>query len=425
MQHKITKHHLANGISLVMIPLESATSVTTIALMGVGSRYESDQQRGIAHFTEHMVFKGGRKYTTAQQVAQALDAVGGDFNAFTSQEFTGFFTKTAGQHLELGIDVLSDIMLHATFPEVELEKEKGVIIEEINMYEDMPMRKVDQVLNSQVYGDTGMGRPILGNKESIASYARQDFLNYRKQFYRGVQCTVVIAGNFDPRQATKWVEQYFAELPAGEPYQPAPAVFHTDTPRVVIEEKASEQTHLMLAAKGYPLDHPKRHAYRLLATILGGNMSSRLFVSVREEQGLCYYVRAGIDAYQDTGMLVASAGVDNFRLNLAVAAIMQEFAKIKNEPVTAQELERAKQFSVGKLLLSLEDSEEVAEYYGMQDLLLKRIETPEEIEAATLAVTAAEVQDVARELLTEDNLRLAVIGPHQDQMALDQLLKLS
>lgn len=422
--HKIVQKTLPNGISLVMVPLDNLAAVTTVVLMGVGSRFESDAQQGLAHFVEHMVFKGARKYQSVQAVAQALDAVGGEFNAFTSQEFTGFYTKTAGEYLELGVDVLSDMVLHATFPETELSKEKGVIVEEINMYEDMPMRKVDQVLSNLVYGDTPLGRPIIGTKNTVMNFRREDFLSYRDQFYKGSQCTIVLAGALNPDEALKLVERYFGDLPAGEPYRPQPASIAPKNigERVLLEEKASEQTHLMLASPGYAIGNPSRHAYRVLATILGGNMSSRLFVSVREEQGLCYYVRANPDIYTDTGLLVVSAGVDNNRLNQAVQAIVKELSRLVQEKVGEEELRRAKQFLLGKTMLAMEDSEQVAEFYGMQDLLEKKIETLDNLEEKIKLVTAEEVQAIARELFQSMQLRLAVIGPHKDAQALDKLL---
>lgn len=420
--HTVITRTTSNGISLVLVPLANTAAATAIVLMGVGSRYESDEQQGLAHFTEHMVFKGGKRYTTAQQIAQTLDAVGGEFNAFTSQEFTGFYTKTAGKHLELGLDVLSDMLLHASIPEAELQKEKGVIVEEINMYEDMPMRKVDQVLSKLVYGDTPLGRPIIGTKETVTAFTRDDFEAYRKQFYMGAQCTVVIAGSFEVEEAASLVERYFAELPKGESYEPALAADQSGSDRILVEEKKSEQTHLMLAVKGYDLTHPKRFAYRVLATMLGGNMSSRLFTSVREEQGLCYYVRAYPDTYKDAGLLVASAGVDNARLPQAITAILKEFVKIRDQKIGEDELERAKQFLLGKMLLGLEDSEQVAEFYGMQQLLEGKIETPDVLEEKIKAVTIAAVQEVAKELFVEESLRLALIGPHQNVKELEALL---
>ena len=424
MQHQISKTILANGLTAVIVPLQGTEAVTSIVFMGVGSRFESDAQRGLAHFTEHMVFKGGRKYLNAQAVAQALDAVGGEFNAFTGEEFTGFFTKTDSRHLELGLDVLSDMVLHATFPKSELEKEKGVIAEELNMYEDMPMRKVHNVLSSLVFGDTPLGRPIIGTKETTGAFTVEDFHNYRKQFYMGEQCCVVIAGSFGDSNPLELIEQYFGELPKGAAYTASAAVKQQGR-RVEVESKQSEQTHLVLATPGITMSDPKRHIFRTLTTILGGNMSSRLFVSVREEQGLCYYVRSVPDSYVDTGMVAISAGVDNNRLPLAVSAIVHELQKLRDTAVDPEELERAKQFQIGKLLLGLEDSEQVAEFYGLQQLLEHDIETPEQIKQSVESVTAEEVQQLARELFVASELRLAVIGPHQDAAALDLLLTLT
>jgi predicted Zn-dependent peptidase len=422
MQHHI--NILANGISLVLVPIENVASVTTIVMMGVGSRYESDNQQGLAHFTEHMVFKGGKKYPTAQAVAQALDAVGGEFNAFTSSEFTAFFTKTASEHLDLGLDVLADMTLRASFPEEELKKEKGVIVEEINMYEDIPMRDVDGVLMSLVYGDTPMGRPITGSKKSVKAFSREDFVNYVQQFYQGEKCTIVLAGNMDLQEAQQKVENYFNSLPKGSVYQPQSAIFipKAGIERVKIKEKKSEQTHLLLAAQAYALTDPKRDIFRLLSVILGGNMSSRLFVSVREEQGLCYYIRATPDVYTDSGMLVASAGVDNTRLEQAVAAIIQEMSKLKNERVEETELERAKQFILGKLQLSLEDTEQVAEFYGGQQLLEGKIRNLSQMRASILSVRPDQIQAAAGEIFQTDRLRLAVIGPQNNRAKLAELL---
>jgi predicted Zn-dependent peptidase len=421
MQHQIYHERLPNGISLIVVPLTNTATVTSMVFMGVGSRNESDDQQGLAHFTEHMVFKGGRKYTTAQMVAQTLDGVGGEFNAFTSQEFTGFFTKTDATHTELGLDVLSDMLLHATFPTDELEKEKGVIVEEINMYEDMPMRKVGHVLMELLFGDTPMGRKILGTKESVTGFSREDFANYRKQFYMGPMCTVALAGDITPERARELVWKYFQELPDGEPHAPIMSAWRTDK-RVLVEDKKSEQTHLVLVAKAFPTGDPRQPTLRLLNTILGATMSSRLFVSVREEQGLCYYVRSGTDTYKDTGFLYASAGVDNKRFAQAVEAIIKEFKKMTEEPVSEEELERGKQHLLGKAAITFESSDEVAEYYGIQDLEEKSQETVEEYLEKVKKVTVEDIQNLAKEIFHTDHLRLAAIGPHPDTQTIEALL---
>lgn len=421
MHHTIIQKQLSNGISLVLVPMPSTEGVTAIVFMGVGSRFESDTQRGLAHFTEHMVFKGGKTYPTAQSIAQTLDAVGGEFNAFTSHEYTGYYTKTAARHLEVGLSVLADMTLHATFPSEELEKEKGVIVEEINMYEDMPMRKVDHVLSELVFGQTELGLPILGSKESVTAFTAEDFRHYREQFYHGDACTIVLAGAVDPNTAPALIEQYFAELPAGSQVKPKPFSWQSEQ-RLQISYRESEQSHLLLALPAYQNNHPKRFAYRVLATILGGNMSSRLFTAVREQQGLCYYVRATPDSYTDTGLLVAAAGVDNTRLTQAVAAILEQYRLVREEGISDEELDRAKQFLLGRTALGMEDSEQVAEAYGLQQVLEKKIEPIDELMIAIEAVTLVEVAEVANELLHAHKAWLAIVGPQKETPELRQLL---
>ena len=422
MQHTVHHEELPNGISLVVIPMPGTAAVTTIVFMEVGSRYESETQQGLAHFTEHMVFKGGKRYTSTRAITQALDSVGGEFNAFTSQEFTGFYTKTAVEHFELGVDILSDMLLNATFPADELEKEKGVIVEEINMYEDMPIRKVDHLFMRLLFGDTPLGRPIAGTKETVTAFIQADFLKYREVFYKGGNCTIAIAGAVSLEEARAKVLAHFAELPAGDHTPAVPAVYQEE--RIHLEEKKSEQTHLMLAVRAFPNLHPSRYILRVLTTILGGNMSSRLFVSVREQQGLCYYVRASTDTYQDIGALAVSAGVDNKRLHLAITAIIAEFDRMRTETVSEEELERAKQYLIGKSHLNMEDSEEVAEYYGVQEMMEKSQDTLEQAIEQIRTVTSAQVRAVAEEIFTTDSaLRLALIGPHEDRAALEKVLQ--
>ena len=408
-----------------MIPLPNTATVTAIAFMGVGSRYERDDQQGLAHFTEHMVFKGGKRYANTQEITQALDGVGGEFNAYTSHEYTGFYTKTAAQYLSLGLDVISDMLLNARFPADELEKEKGVIIEELNMYEDIPMRKVDDVTNHLLFGDTPLGRPIIGTKASVTAFTVADFQKYVAERYVGAACTVVVAGSFEPSEAEQMVKQYFGEMPAGEAYRPQPAVIAEAPSPVRLETRKSEQSHLVLAVQAFPSVDPRRYALRLLSSILGGNMSSRLFVHVREEQGLCYYVRSSVDSCEDVGFLNISAGIDNSRLELAVRAIVSQLKLVRDEGVSENEMARAKQYLIGHTLMEMEDSSHVAEYYAAQDRLEHTRETPAEIIAKLEAVTVADVAAVAQEIIQEGRLRLAVVGPQEDATPLEAALQIS
>lgn len=423
--HDVKKYKLGNGLTVVTVPVAGTAAVTAIVLVGVGSRFESDQQRGLAHFTEHMVFKGGKEFPNTQAIAQTLDAIGGEFNAFTSQELTGFYTKTASDYLETGLKVLSDMILHPQFPADELEKEKGVIVEEINMYEDMPMRKVDWALSELIYGDTPLGRPIVGNKESVTSFNRNDFVAYRDSAYCANRTVLVVAGALDDEQVLSLSDRYFAEMPSGDAQKPRAAVFQErrGVERVNIVRKDSEQSHMILAVEGLALGHPDRFVLRMLNIILGGNMSSRLFVAVREEKGLCYYVRSSLETFTDAGLLTASAGIDNNRIHDAVKAIVEEMQKMRVEKVGEDELNRAKQYVIGKLTLSLEDSEQVADLYGTQQLLSGETENLDWVRDQFLSVTAEQIQQMAQRLFVTDKMRLAIIGPQDDQEGLAALLK--
>lgn len=422
LEHNVIHKVLPNGISLVMIPLKNTAAVTAMVFMGVGSRYESDDQRGLAHFTEHMVFKGGNRYTSTQAISQALDGIGGEFNAFTSQEYTAFYTKTASEYLELGLDIMSDMLLNAQIPPDELKKEKGVIVEELNMYEDIPMRKVDEVHNELIFGDTPLGRPIIGTKESVTGFTDADFHAYLKDRYVAAECTIAIAGSFEPDEAEALATRYFEKMPEGKAYEPVPFSYATGEQKVAINHRKSEQSHMILSVRAFSDTDPRRPALRVLSSILGGNMSSRLFLHVREEQGLCYYVRSSTDVYSDTGIFCVSAGIDNTRLNKAVEAILNQMRLMRDEGISDEELKRAKQYLIGHTLLGMEDSANVAEYYASQDRIENKRETPAEVIAKIEAVTADQVKKLAGELFVSENLRLAVVGPQEDSQKLHDLL---
>lgn len=421
MQHQIATHRLANGVTVITVPVPGTSTITSVVFFRVGSRYEADHQQGLAHFTEHLVFKGGVRYPTSRDVTQTVDGIGGEMNAFTSYEYTGFYVKAAKEHVATALDVLSDITLHATFPEQELEKEKGVITEEINMYEDLPMRRVDHVLMEQLFGDTPLGRRILGTKDSVANFTQQDFLNYRQQFYHGDSCVVVLAGAVSPEESQKLGEEYFSSLPSGSVATYSPAHFH-EKPAVLADVRPGEQYHLQLAVPGLPLAHESAPTQKVLDTILGGTMSSRLFVAVREERGLCYYVRAGSDALLDTGVFSASAGVDVKRLDVAVQAIIDEFKRLRDEGVTEEELVRAKAYLTGKAAMSMEGSDEVAMYYGLQYALEYRTDSVSEHVAKIQEVTAQQVQELAKQLFVPGSARLAVVGPQPHTETLEGIL---
>ncbi len=423
----LTHHldHLKNGLTVVRVPMPSVESVTFIALANTGSRYEDPQHFGIAHFLEHMVFKGTKSFPTAQELAEAVDAVGADFNAFTSKEYTGYYVKTSKEHLDLAIKVVSEMLLTPQLRQDDIDREKGVIIEELNMYADMPARHIANLFDQMAFAGSGLEHDIIGLKETVSSIKTADFQAFLNKWYSPDNLVVVVAGNaevvgskslltdieraweLDSGAREKGVKQVVGELKNSP----------VSDKRLHLETKKTEQAHFILGFPGLKRRDPRRQVLSLLSTILGGNMSSRLFSEVREKRGLCYYVGTDVDLFHDGGIFGASAGVDPKRVDEALQVTIDEFAAVVDgrKPITATELQKAKDYSVGKTVLSLEDTENVAQFYGMKQLLLEKIETPEQIIAKVKAVTLAEVQALAEELINMDAIKLALIGPFDDQ----------
>lgn len=407
-----------------MIPMDSVKSVTAMILVGVGSRYETKEINGISHFLEHMAFKGTQKRPTAMAISSLIDGIGGEFNAFTSKEITGFFIKSAANHLALAIDVLSDILLHSKFEEAEIEKERGVILEEINLYEDTPMRKISDIYEELLYGDTPLGWDTAGRKEVIKKITRQDFLNYLRSFYSPQNMALIVAGSFKEQRVFDSAREYLGGMELLDTPSYITVIENQTQPQVLVRFKKTEQAHLCLGARTFPYSHPDRYTLAVIATILGGGMSSRLFHEVREKRGLAYYVRSSGDHFLDTGTLVTQAGVDLRRIEEAVKIIIDEYHKITVEKCSKDELSKAKEYLKGHLILEIEDSRGVASLFGGQEILEKRIRTPEEIIGEINRVTAEDIQRVAGEIFTGRKLNLAVIGPFEDGKKFEEILKL-
>lgn len=421
MHHNL--HHLKNGLRLITSPTQGAESVTVLVLVGAGSRYEKKEMNGISHFLEHMFFKGAKKYQSSAEVASAIDSVGGDFNAFTGKEYAGYYVKLAAHQKHVALDVISDMLLHATFKTEEIDKERGVILEEYNMYQDTPMYQVGWDFERLMFGDQPMGWDQIGTKELIRTITQEDFKNYNQALYTPDNTVISIAGNIDDQEIVKLVQQYF-EFPATQKsYEFLPYASHNAKKRVILQHKKTEQSHLIIGVESLPARHPDSYALKILSAMLGGNMSSRMFLNVREAKGLSYYIRTSTDDYTDTGILSTSAGVDVKRVDEAVQAILHEYAEITKAPVAPEELKKAKEFLKGKIILRLEDSEELAHVLGKQVLLYPSIESIDEIIARIDAVTADEVHRVARTLLKPERMHLALIGPYEDESHLEELLK--
>ncbi len=418
------KQKLANGLKLILAPLKETKAVTLLVLFPVGSRYESKEINGVSHFIEHMMFKGTKRRPSSVALSKELDAVGASYNAFTSKDHTGYFIKVAAEHIDLAFDVLSDMILNSLFDEKELNKERGVIIEEINMYEDNPMFYIGNLFEQTVFPDSSLGWLISGPKEVIQKVTRQQLLDFKKNFYAPENMVVSIAGSFSPTKVKALAKKHFGGK-SDKVKKPEfmPVTISQCRPRCGLKYKETEQAQVCLGFPGYALNDSRVYRLFLLAVILGGNMSSRLFTIVRELHSLAYYIRADISTYQDTGTLVIQSGLDKSRLDQAIKIILAELKKVKSNGVTANELSAAKEFLKGKLVLELEDSESVASWYGEQELLLNSTLTPEEKIKKIFAVTRDQVKKTAAEIIRPDRLNLAVIGPFKDKKKLEKSLK--
>lgn len=408
---------LKSGLRLLTAPSTGTAAVTVMVFAGAGSRYESRAERGIGHFLEHMFFKGGKRYPTTKDVSAAIDGVGGDFNAFTGKEYAGYYVKVAADHRELACDVISDMLLHASFPSEEIDRERGVIIEEERMYQDTPMYRAGWDFEELLFGDHPLGWDTIGTEEVIRRVTQADFRRHKEELYGINNLILAIAGNVKIADARALAERFFGAL-AGRTARRFPPFSHFGEKRVYLRTKETEQAHLVLGVPGLPALHNDHFAFRLLAIALGGNMSSRMFLRIREAKGLCYYIATETDHYLDAGALSTRAGVDQRRLHEAIRAIAHEYALCRERGITDEELTRAKEFLKGKLILSLEDSEERAHYYGKQALLYPTVrDIPAYIQEID-RVDRAQVNRLAETLLRPEELRLVVIGRERDEAAL-------
>lgn len=407
------KTTLKNGLRIVTAPMKDTQTATVFVMVGVGSRYEADKERGLSHFIEHMLFKGTQKRPNTQAIANELDAIGGEFNAFTGKSATGYYAKSDAKHLNITLDVISDMFLNSKFETKEIERERGTILQELNMYEDMPMRSVEDVFEGLLYGDQKLGREILGTKETIGSVKRNDFTNYVKRFYIASDTVVCVAGKFDEAKVIKDIEKIFAKIGQGNKPEFEKVIEKQNSPQIKIKNKKTDQTHLMLGVRTYEDEHRDKYVLSLLSIILGGNMSSRLFINVRERQGLAYYIHTSADAYQDAGYLATSAGVEHKNLLKTAEIILKEYKKMTTKKVTAQELQKAKDFIKGKSVMGLESSDSVASFLVGQEVSKGKILTPKEIFKKIDAVTAEDILRVAKDIFVNEKLNLALIGPHK------------
>jgi len=402
---------LPSGLKIVTETLPGTEAITCLVLAGAGSRYETKERNGLSHFLEHMFFKGGEKFKNTKEVSEAIDSIGGEFNAFTGKEYAGYFVKVAAQHADIAYDVLSDMLVSAKFPAEEIEKERGVILEEYNMYQDTPMYQVGWDFERLLFGDQPMGWDQIGSKENIKNFQRDDFVDYKNELYQPNNLVIAVAGKCEHKEVVEAVKKFFKFENGKKKFEWKGLEDFEVKKRVSIQNKKTEQGHLVLGVRGVEAENEQHWTQRLSAIALGGNMSSRMFLNVREAKGLCYYIRTNTDDYKDAGVVSTSAGVDLKRLPLAVTAIREEYEKLASAGVSEEELKHAKEFLKGKLTLRLEDSEEYAHLLGKQHLLYEKQLTLEEIFGKIDAVTTKDIQALAKEIFKPENLRLAAIGP--------------
>ncbi len=418
-------HTFTNGLRLVTVPMEHTKTITVLVLVGTGSRYETKDINGISHFLEHMMFKGTEKRPKALDISQELDSIGAEYNAFTSKEYTGYYAKAASEHFDFVLEIISDIFLNSKLDSAEIEKEKGVVVQEINMNLDNPMRHIADVYEELLYGDQPLGWAITGPKENILNMKTGKFREYFNSHYFAKNTVVAIAGNFSQEKAEKHVEKYFANMRQHELLKPAAVKTSQTKPGLKIFNKQTDQTHIFMGVRGYDIFDAKKEVLKIMAVILGGGMSSRLFTEVREKRGLAYYIGADADFYMDTGDFTSFAGLEQEKLKPALEVILNEFKKLKNEKVSEKELKKAKDSVKGRMAISFESSDDLASFYASQELLQKEILTPEEKFEKLNKVTTKDIMEVASEIFREEKLNLGIIGPFkEDDPEIYNLLKL-
>jgi len=415
---------LPNGVRVVTSRMDHVRSASLILYFRVGSRYESDEQAGISHFLEHMVFKGTERRPDPIMLTQEIEGVGGILNAATSRESTNYWVKVPSAHLARAFDVLADMLRHSTFDPEELEKERFVIIEEIRGILDTPDDLIHDVIDELVWDGQSVGRPVIGSVETVSAITRDDLFTYLRTQYRPDRLVIAAAGDIHHEQVVELAEQYFGDLPASDVNTFVQAEVRQQEPRVRLLTRPTEQAHLCVAVPALPYTDDRRYVQDMIDAVLSSGMSSRLFQEIRERLGLVYEVYGYFREYADVGQGVVYAGTDPARVEQTIEAILREFDKLRREPVPADELERTKELRRGRIVMGLEDSRAVAGWIGSQEAVFGEILTPEEVMARIDAVTAEQIQELATELFRPDVLNLAIVGPYEADSHFRSLLHL-
>lgn len=420
---KAKKKTYKNGLRVVTIPMKDNPTVTVLVLVGTGSNYETKEINGISHFLEHMCFKGTVKRPTPQSISHELDSLGCQYNAFTDHEMTGYYAKGDSKNFKQIFDVVSDIYLNSTFPEKEMEKEKGVIIEEINMYEDMPVSHVQDLFDKVLYGDQPAGWSIAGTKENIRKMIRDNFVKYKSSHYVASNTVIVVSGNITNDEVYEEVNKYFKGIKSTNKVKKLKTKDVQTCPNVLIKHKETDQTHFVLGVRTFSLLDKRNITLALLSGVLGAGMSSRLFIKLREEMGVAYYVRAHNDPSLDHGVFQISAGVNNLRTEEVIKEILKECNILTTQKVEEKELNKVKSLIIGNMKMSLEATDDIANFYGHQELMKNKMKTLEEKIKEIKKVTTDDIQKMAKTIFKENNINLAIIGPFKSDLQFKEILK--
>ncbi len=422
---KHTSYTLDNGLRVILVPIQEVGSVTTMVLVGAGSRYENKKNNGVSHFLEHMAFKGTKKRATALEIATEIDEKGAESNAFTGKEATAYYIKSAAHHLDFSLDILSDVLINSKFDQEEIDRERHVIIEEINMYEDLPMRKIGDDYEALLYGNTPLGWDIAGEKENILQMNRADFISYMESLYSADNMILIVAGKINGEETKKKIQEYFGGMNVFGTKKYEKVQMGQTEPSVMLRKKKTEQAHFAIGYRtvGRLNAGKDRYPLSVLSSILGGGMSSRLFYEVRERRGLAYYVRTYTEKYFDHGYLASFAGVNPPKIDEAIKVILEEYRKIQDTgEISEKELKKAKEFVKGHFVMDLEDTKSIAVFYGMRELLEQKTVDPEEVIRQYDAVSLDDVNRVIKEYFKPEGLNVAVIGDYEDQSRFEKLL---
>ncbi|MEK7549947.1 MAG: pitrilysin family protein [Patescibacteria group bacterium] len=421
---KYTKHTLKNGLRIILAPMQDTETATVIVMTGVGSRYETRKENGMAHFLEHMFFKGTEKRPTALDISKELDALGAEYNAYTGKDHTAYYAKVEARHWETALDVVSDLFLNAKIEQEEIDRERGAVLQEINMYEDMPRRRVAEYFETLLYGDTPLGWDIAGPKDNIRTFMRKDFIKFLNYGYTAENVVVGVAGKIDPKIVKKEIEKHFSKIRTGKRPIAKKMVEKQKEPQMFFKEKKTDQTQLVVGVRTFDMFHKDRYVLSVLGTILGSGMSSRLFIEVRERRGLAYSVHTDVEYYTDAGYLATQAGVEHENLEKALEVILAEYKKLTTELVSKEELKKAKDHIKGKMALAFEGSDDIVGYLTTQETLRHEILLPKEAAKKIDAVTAEDIQRLAKNIFQDKKLNMAIISPKVNQKKLQNLLHL-